>query len=103
MPWDYNPTHIRIWVTRMKTTIELPEALMSQAKATARAQGLSLKSLIERGLQMAMSAPAATKAQAAWPDLSFKPSDGQGGALIDASQWREMANQTPGFDRGDPA
>lgn len=84
----------------MKTTIELPEPLMSQAKAAARVQGLSLKSLIERGLLMALSAPPSAPKQAVWPNLSFKPDVGQEGVLADANQWRDMVNQVPSFEQG---
>jgi hypothetical protein len=38
-------------VARMKTTIELPDALTTRAKALAREQGLTLRELIEAGLR----------------------------------------------------
>ena len=76
----------------MKTTIELPEPLMSQAKAAARAQGLTLKALIEAGLRMAIHPMNPTTKQAAWSDLTFHPQADEAGHLIEPSRWREAAN-----------
>jgi hypothetical protein len=79
----------------MKTTIELPQPLFEQAKTAARAQGITLKALIESGLRMAIHPKSTPVVQAAWPDLSFHPESTQAGHLIEASQWREAANPTP--------
>jgi hypothetical protein len=76
----------------MKTTIELPELLFEQAKTAARAQGTTLKALIESGLRMAIHPKSPAVNQAAWPDLSFHPQTEQAGHLIEPSQWREAAN-----------
>jgi putative antitoxin of VapBC-like toxin-antitoxin system len=35
----------------MKTTIELPDALLAEARRVARREGTTLKALIERGLR----------------------------------------------------
>jgi hypothetical protein len=76
----------------MKTTIELPEPLFEQAKMAARAQGTTLKALIESGLRMAIHPKAQATQQTAWPDLTFHPQAAQAGHLIEPSQWREAAN-----------
>lgn len=78
----------------MKTTIELSDALFEQAKRAAHDQGVSMRSLIERGLRMAMM-PAEAKPKSTWPDLSFKTSDP--GVLVPPDQWRDIANETPGW------
>jgi hypothetical protein len=52
----------------MKTTIEIPEPLFRQAKARAAMDGLSLRDLFVRGLQLAVQTPStATKQRAAFP------------------------------------
>ncbi len=38
-------------VTHMKTTIELPDELLRQAQEVARAEGTTLKSVMEEGLR----------------------------------------------------
>jgi len=53
----------------MKTTIEIPEPLFRQAKAKAAMDGLTLRDLFVRGLQLAMQTPANSiaKQRAAFP------------------------------------
>jgi hypothetical protein len=52
----------------MKTTIEIPEPLFRQAKAKAAMDGLTLRDLFVRGLQLAVQTPStATKQRAAFP------------------------------------
>jgi hypothetical protein len=78
----------------MKTTIEVSDALLEQAKRAARDQGVSLRSIFERGLRMALQPPKkAPKAQ--WPDLTFNPNDK--GTLISADKWRDSVNEVPGW------
>jgi len=53
----------------MKTTIEIPEALFRQAKARAAMEGLALRDLFVKGLQLALQNPssAAAKKRASFP------------------------------------
>ena len=53
----------------MKTTIEIPETLFRQAKARAAIDGLSLRELFVRGLQLTLQTPPAaqTKHKANFP------------------------------------
>ncbi len=41
-------------VSHMKTTVELPDELLREARRTARAEGTTLKSLLEEGLRAAL-------------------------------------------------
>ena len=76
----------------MKTTVELSDLLFAQAKAAARAQGITLKALIESGLRMAIHPKNAAPKNAAWPDLTFHPQASEAGNSIAPAQWREAAN-----------
>ena len=80
----------------MKTTIELSDVLMDQAKSVARAQGITLKALIETGLRMAIHLKSKAATQAAWPDLTFHPDAEQSGSLMDPSLWRDAVNPHDG-------
>ena len=80
----------------MKTTIELPDVLMDQAKSAARSQGITLKALIETGLRMAIHPKNKVAAHAAWPDLTFHPHAEQSGSLMDPSLWRDAVNPHDG-------
>ena len=52
----------------MKTTIEIPEPLFRKAKAKAATDGLTLRDLFVRGLQLAVETPSTkTKQRAAFP------------------------------------
>ena len=46
----------------MKTTLDLNDQLLAQAKALAARQGISLTRVIEEGLQLRLGATAATSA-----------------------------------------
>jgi hypothetical protein len=78
----------------MKTTIEIPDVLLEQAKRAAREQGVSLRSIFERGLRMALQPPKKAP-KAIWPDLTFNPKEQ--GTLISAEQWRDSVNDVPGW------
>ncbi len=47
----------------MKTTIEIPEPLFRQAKAKAAMDGIPLRELFVRGLQLAVQTPTETSAK----------------------------------------
>jgi hypothetical protein len=78
----------------MKTTIEIPDVLLDQAKRTAREQGVSLRSIFERGLRMALQPPKKTP-NAKWPDLTFNPNEK--GTFVSAEKWRDSINEVPGW------
>lgn len=46
--WEYGPSDM---VSRMKTTVEIPDPLAEEAKAVARREKTTLRALIEAGLR----------------------------------------------------
>ena len=72
--------------THMKTTIELPDALLKQAKRHARAQHITLKILIEQGLRKVM-AEQKTEAPFKLRDGSF---DGGSGMAPHLTSWEQV-------------
>jgi hypothetical protein len=74
----------------MKTTIELPDELVQQARRIARQEGASLRALVEEGLQRSLEA----RRQAARRQLDF-PSYG-GSGLTDEFQgapWHQIRDE----------
>jgi hypothetical protein len=74
----------------MKTTIELPDELIQQARLIARHEGVSLRALVEEGLQRSLEA----RRQAVRRRLDF-PSYG-GSGLTDEFQgapWRQIRDE----------
>ncbi len=78
----------------MKTTVELPDGLLSEAKSYAAAHGLSLKQVLEAGLRQVLGARRKTKpfrlrkhpfrgsglaTDADWPTIREKIYKGRGG------------------------
>ncbi len=61
-------------VTHMKTTVELPDELLRAAQSIARAEGTTLKSLLEEGLRAVLERHRGG-GQFALPDASV---DGRG-------------------------
>ncbi len=58
----------------MKTTIELPDSLVKQARQVARAEGATLRALVEEGLQHALR----TRTQRERKHLDFPAFGGSG-------------------------
>ena len=58
----------------MKTTVELPDELIKQARRVARQEGASLRALVEEGLQRSLEA----RRQAARRRLDFPSYGGSG-------------------------
>ena len=54
--------------TRIKTTIELPDELLKQARRVAQQEGTTLRALVEEGLQRSLEA----RRQTACRQLDFQ-------------------------------
>ncbi len=65
-----------IWVTHMKTTIELPDDLLERGKAVARRENSTLKALIEEGLRLALRERARARKRTA--PFAVQPFQGDG-------------------------
>ena len=78
----------------MKTTIDISDALFEQARAQARARGVTLRSLVESGLRLVMAQSKPTTERFELRDFSFGTPGLQGGleAHSDPTKWRDMAN-----------
>ena len=58
-----------IWLTHMKTTVEITEDLFMRTREVAQREGTTLRALIEEGLRAAL-AKREEKVPYRWPDLS---------------------------------
>lgn len=77
-------------MARMKTTIELPDGLVAEAKEVARSRGETLRSLVEAGLRRELDL-ARTATEARRPFV-LRTSGGDGLiAGISAGQLRDLA------------
>ncbi len=81
-----------IWVTHMKTTIELPDELLERGKAVARRENSTLKALIEEGLRLAIRER--TRARKRAPRFAVQPFQGDGLSpeFADAG-WEKMRDE----------
>ena len=57
-------------VTSMKTTVTIADALLEEAKERARAEGTTLRALIEEGLRTVLAKPEGGKSGYTLPDGS---------------------------------
>lgn len=65
-----------IWLTHMKTTVEIAEDLFARTREVARREGTTLRALIEEGLRTALAGRELEQTEPYhWPDLSV---DGDG-------------------------
>lgn len=78
----------------MKTTIELPDGLVEQARRVARKEGSTLRALVEEGLQRSLEA----RRQAGSRTLDF-PSYG-GSGLADEFRGASWSGIREEIDRG---
>ena len=65
----------------MKTTVELPDGLLSEAKSYAAAEGLSLKQVLEAGLRQVLGSRRETK------PFILRKHPFRGSGLVTAADW----------------
>ena len=80
----------------MKTTIDLSDALLHEAKASARAHGVTLRALIEQGLHMAIKQMQTKKKPYALRDCSVGGAGLQAGQSSDWVTVRDMVYEGHG-------
>jgi hypothetical protein len=73
-------------LVRMRTTLNLPDALVEQAKAVARQSGRTLTSLVEQGLRTVLDA-----AESQPPELPVFGT-GHGRVLVDLDDRQALAD-----------
>lgn len=72
-----------VWA--MKTTIEISDSLMAEAKEFARGRGITLRTVIERGVRLAL------KNGGENPEYKFEDKSVNGSGLVDPNMtWDEM-------------
>ena len=72
----------------MKTTIEIQEALLREAKGTARKEGTTLRALVEEGLRRVLKERGGRKRKVRFRFATFKGNGLQPG--IDETDWRRI-------------
>lgn len=79
-----------IWLTHMKTTVEIAEDLFARTREVAQREGTTLRALIEEGLRVAL-ARREQKTSYQWPDLSVT---GEGlTPEIEEGTWEPLRDQ----------
>jgi Bacterial antitoxin of type II TA system, VapB len=74
-------------VTNMKTTIDIADQLLAEAKVTAAAEGTTVRSLVEEGLRMAIARRLQAK------DFRLRPASFHGDGLrpnVSLEHWDEI-------------
>lgn len=73
----------------MKTTIDIADALLDQARATAAREGVTVRSLVEEGLREVLARRRARRTRFQLRDASFAGDGLQPG--VDLSDWSTVA------------
>ena len=78
----------------MKTTIDISDALFEQARAQAKARGVTLRALVESGLRLVLAQSKPAPQRFEMRDFSFGTPGLPGGleAHSDPSKWRDIGN-----------
>ena len=79
-------------VTHMKTTIDIADNVLASAKAVASREGVTLRSLIEEGLRLALNRRRATATRFRLRNASFKGRGLQEG--VQPGEWNAIVRAT---------
>jgi hypothetical protein len=77
----------------MKTTVEIPDAVLARARAHARRTGKSLRALIEEGLQLVLRS-GEKRQRYRLPDRSV--GDPRGPNPLESLSWQELRDEIYG-------
>lgn len=78
----------------MKTTIDIADALLDQARAAAAREGVTVRSLVEEGLRAVLSQRRARRARFELRDASFEGKGLQPGVSL--ADWNHVAAEIYG-------
>lgn len=78
----------------MKTTIDIADALLDQARAAAAREGVTVRSLVEEGLRAVLSQRRARRARYQLRDASFKGKGLQPGVSL--ADWSNVTAEIYG-------
>jgi len=77
-------------VTHMKTTIDIADAILDDARAVAARDGVTLRALVEEGLREVLGRRRMRRARFRLRDASFKGKGLQAG--VDLSEWTAITS-----------
>ena len=77
-------------VTHMKTTIDIADAILDDARAVAARDGVTLRALVEEGLREVLGRRRTRRARFRLRDASFKGRGLQAG--VDLSEWTAITS-----------
>ena len=93
--------YLIVWVTHMKTTIDVADDLLARARAVAARDGDTLRNLVEEGLRLALAAREQTPKARAFSMRTFGGKGARAGLTpeFDGASWERIRDAAYGVDR----